>query len=569
MGIMIVKSAETIFDIFLSICILNYKLIDEVLFMKIALNNAYIPDFENMRFNRACVGIEGDRIVKISDSEIDADKKIDLDGAYLTPGLIDCHCHIESSYLVPFNFGNEIAQHATLHAVCDCHEIANVKGAEGLRFFMSNAEQSLCNLKFAVSSCVPATAFATSGGELSVDDIDYFLQQDDVVALGELMNVYGVANREDRFVEIIKLAKKYKKRVNGHAPHLEDDLLDRYISAGVEDDHESESYDELKKKIEKGLYVFIREGSAEQTEDDAYRIINEYPDRVMFCSDDKTIADIMKYGHMNYNLKKAISLGIEPILAVKVATYNGLKYYNLDAYSQVKEGYFADLAVFDEKFNVKNVIVKGEFIDKPDVEHTIPKQFINTIQLSKVNKIPDIEHKQIAIKAKSSSLITDKLEVDETVDEYDLDRDLLKLCVFERYGHNRKSACRIKGFGLKAGAMASSLAHDCHNVVAVGVNDEAIKIAVNSIIEMQGGLVLFDGRDIYSLRLDVGGVVSSLKPDIVVDKLRILNDKAHEIGSTLKAPFETLSFMALEVIPHIKLTDKGLFDVDRFSYVEG
>jgi len=533
--------------------------------MDIAINGVYIPDFESMRFIKKNVGIENKVIVSISEDYIKAKKTMDMDGFYLIPGLIDNHCHIESSHLTPSNFGNEIAKHGTLHAVCDCHEIANVKGRRGLEFFINEAKNSVCNLKFAVPSCVPATEFATSGGRIDVEDVDYFMQFKEVVALGELMNVPGVINRDEKFMKMIEIARKYNKRVNGHAPHLSKDMLHKYILAGVEDDHESETYDELKEKLEEGLRVFIREGSAEQTQDDAYRIIKEYPDRVMFCSDDKTIGDIMAYGHMDYNLKKAISLGIDPILAVKAATYNGLIYYGLDEFSEVKEGKKAYLVLLDDKFNVANVIIDGEIYTHKNSSSSIPDEFLNTLKIEKIENVPSIRNKKIAMGVTSGSLITEKVEV-LTDREFDLDADLLKLCVFERYGHNNKSACLVKGFGLKVGAMASSLAHDCHNIISVGVSEDAIKKVVNAVIENQGAMALFDGEKIYTLPLEVGGIVSSEDAPSVAKKVDVLKAKAGQIGCSLKDPFATLSFMALEVIPHLKLTDKGLFNVDEFKY---
>ncbi len=536
--------------------------------MDIAINNAYIPDFENLKFKKANVGIKEGKIALISTKPITADRMIDAKNGYLTPGLIDCHCHIESSHLMPSSFGNEILKHGTLHAVCDCHEIANVKGRNGLEFFINDAHNTPCNLKFAIPSCVPATDFATSGGKIDVEDVEYFLNFEDVVALGELMNMPAVINRDEKFMKMIEITKKHKKHINGHAPHLTGVDLDRYIAAGVEDDHENETYEEIKEKLQKGMHIFIREGSAEKTQDSAYRIINEYPDSVMFCTDDKTIGDIKKEGHINHNLKKAIKLGINPVLAIKVASYNGLKYYGLDKYSEIKTDNFAYLVLFDENFDVKTVILDGKIVSETQTKHDIPKELLHTINLNKVDEVPSIEHKNISMVVESGSLITKKETVEKNTKEFDIEKDILKLCVFERYGNSNKSACRIKGFGLKKGAIASSLAHDCHNIIAVGVSDDAILTAVNEVIRLQGGLVLFDGQNLYSLPLNVGGIVSSKNADDVVEDVELLQEKLKEIGCTLDDGFATLSFMALEVIPHIKLTDKGLFDVDRFEYVK-
>ncbi len=535
--------------------------------MNIAVNNVYIPDFENMRFVKKNVGIDNGYIAEVSDNTIEADQTIDGQKGYLTPGFIDCHCHIESSHLLPSCFGNEIVKHGTLHAVCDCHEIANVKGRKGLEFFIKEAKNSYCNLKFSVPSCVPATDFATSGGSIDTEDVEYFLNLDEVVALGELMNVPGIINREKKFMDMIKAAKKHKKRINGHAPNLSGEMLSKYISAGVEDDHESETYKELKEKINKGLYVFIREGSAEKTDDNAYKIIEEYPDRVMFCSDDKTAGDIIGYGHMDYNFKKALSLGIKPILALKAAAYNGLKYYGLDEFSEIKEGFKAHLILFDNEFNIKNIIINGETAAYKHTNANVPQEFLNSINTVYIDSVPPITNKEFCIGVKSGSLITEKINVDKDLPEYYLEKDLLKMCVFERYGHNNKSACRISGFGFKKGAIASSLSHDCHNIIAVGTSDNAIKTVVNEIIKRQGGIALFDGSNIHFLELRVGGIVSMKNAEEVSKQVEHLKKQSIKMGSKIEDAFAALSFMALEVIPHIKLTDRGLFDVDKFSYI--
>ncbi len=534
----------------------------------LSINNVLIPDFDKLIFERACVGIDKGLIVEISKRPLHAEKVIDGDFNYLTPGLIDCHCHIESSHLIPSEFGNEIMKHGTLHAVCDCHEIANVKGRKGLEFFIKNAEDTACNLKFAVPSCVPATKFATSGGRIDVSDVEYFLGFDEVVALGELMNVPAVINKENRFMRMIELAKQYHKRVNGHAPGLTGKTLKKYISAGVEDDHESETYKELEEKIKSGLHVFIREGSAEKSKNSAYKIIEKYPDKVMFCSDDKTIGDIINKGHINYNLKKAVRLGVNPVLSLKTASYNGLIYYGMEEFSEVKKGNRACLVLFDKAFNAKNAVIDGKIMHNRNIKSEIPENFLNSFNIKPVENVPKIGIPDLCISVKNGSLITDRLEVSRNAGEFDIENDMLKLAVFERYGHNNKQAARIKGFGLKKGAIASSFAHDCHNVLSVGISDYAIKKAVNKVIENQGGLALYDGNEIFLLSLKIGGIVSNQDPRKISEQVNLLKNKARELGSSLDDPFAMLSFMALEVIPKLKITDKGLFDVVNFRYVK-
>ena len=536
--------------------------------MDLQIKNVLVVDFENLTFKKLNVGIKDSIIAQLSQSEILAKENLNGDGLYLSPGLVDCHCHIESTHLTPSRFAQIVSRFGTLYVVADCHEIANVAGIDGLNYFMDNAKSSSINIFFAIPSCVPATSFATSGGKIDIEDVKKLIKNEMVLSLGELMNVPGVVNGEQKFLEMIKITKEAGKRINGHAPHLDLETLKKYRERGVEDDHESYSYDEIKQKLELGFFVFLREGSAEIAEDKAYKIVNEYPDRVAFCTDDKTVGDILNTGHINYNVKKAIKNGIDPALALKVASFNGLKYYGLDKYSEIKVGNVANLVLFDKEFNAKTVIVNGKPLRKQETISAKTPDFLkNSIHVKAPVFIPKIKNKSIAIKVNDGSLITDKLTVEPLGDEYDLKKDLLKLTVIERYGNGFSSACLIHGFGLKKGALASSLAHDCHNIVAVGTSDELLAKAIEKIIKMHGGQVVFDGESFTTLPLEIGGIVTSEEPKKVAKMVEKLKVAAHKLGCKLKSPFDTLSFMALEVIPHIKLTDKGLFDVDNFKYV--
>ncbi|WP_025209646.1 adenine deaminase [Hippea sp. KM1] len=536
--------------------------------MDLAINNAWVVDFDKLRFDKLSIGIKDGLIAKISPTPIKAKEAIDAEGLYLSTGLIDCHCHIESTHLTPKGFAEAVIDKGTLFAVADCHEIANVFGRKGLEFFIDDARDVDMQLRFAVPSCVPATGFATSGGRIDPDDVEYFLGFDEVVSLGELMNVPGVINRDEKFIKMIELARMHNKRVNGHAPHLDAQTLKLYKEAGVEDDHESYDYDELKQKIELGFFVFIREGSSEHSTNEAYKIIKEYPDRVAFCSDDKSVGDILEKGHIDYNLRKAISLGIEPALALKVASFNGLKYYGLDEFLGIKEGKRAYLVLFDEKFMPKTSITNGKIYKSIHKKSSPPEAFLNSIKVKTPIELPKIKHKGIAIGLKNGSLITQKLSIAHQEEEFNTKDDILKLVVIERYGHNNKAACFVKGFLLKKGAMATSLAHDCHNIVAVGTSDEEIERAVSAIIEMQGGQVVVNNDKITRLALPIGGIVSSDEPENIKESVIALKQAARELGCGLDDPLGMLSFLSLEVIPHIKLTDKGLFDVDKFCYIE-
>ncbi len=534
----------------------------------IAIYNVNIPDFENLKFFKSNVYLKDGKIDKITDEKLEAKKKIDGDSKILSPGLIDCHCHIESSYMIPQNFGKVLAKFGTLYAVADPHEIANVKSAKGVKFFIENAKKSPIKILFAIPSTVPASDFNTSGGKIGVEEVEELIDLPQVVGLGEMMNVPALVNNDEKFLKMMEIAKSRGKRVNGHMPSLPRDILMKLRDLGIEDDHESYHYEELKMKLELGFKVFIREGSPEQTHIEAYKIINEYPNSVMFCTDDKTTEDILSRGHINENLKKAIRAGINPVLALKIASYNGLKYYGLDEYSEVKEGNVANLVLFNDEFNPEIVFINGKIYEEREDEVIIEDEFLNTINLDVQDTVPQVPLKKVVMFVRDGSLITERIDLDKELEKPDLEKDILKMVLYERYGNNRKSATWIKGFGLKKGAIATSLSHDCHNILAVGVDDESILKVVNEIIRNQGGQALFDGEKIYYLPLRVCGVVSRLDYEKLAENVKKLKEKARQLGSNLHDPFAMLSFMALEVIGHIKLTDRGLFDVDKFEYVK-
>ncbi len=532
--------------------------------MDLAINNALVADFDTLTFKRLNVGIKDGIIEKISNIPIEAKETIDAKENYLTPGLIDCHCHIESTHLIPSRFAEVIVGFGTLHVVTDCHEIANVAGVQGLDYFIEDAKKTPLNIKLAAPSCVPATEFATSGGKIEPEDIENLLKRSDVVALGELMNVPGVVNGEKKFLKMIEHAKRIGKRINGHAPDLDIDTLKKYKEMGVDDDHESYSYKEIKQKLELGFFVFLREGSTEITEDSAYKLLEEYPDRVAFCTDDKSVSDILKSGHINFNIRKAIKNGIKPILALKAASYNGLKYYGMAEYSEIKKGNKAFLVIFDKDFNTKDVILNGKILKKPIFGKAEPPERLKySINVKTPLEIPQVKTKNIAIGVNDGTLITDKIYLDQDSKK----KDLLKLVVIERYGFGNKSACFVKGFGLKKGALASSLSHDCHNIIAVGKDDNSIKDAVEEIVKLNGGQAVCDGEKIFSLPLEIGGIVTDNRAEDVAKAKEKINSLAKSLGCKLQSPFDMLTFLALEVIPHLKLTDRGLFDVDNFTYV--
>lgn len=540
--------------------------------MRTVFYNAFIPDFKRDTFYKSNVLVEGEVIKEISDTDFSADLEYDINDSYIVPGLMDCHVHIESSHLSPSKFGNLVAGKGTLHLVTDNHEIANVGGMEALEYFFNDSYGSFfCNIRFAVPSCVPATDFSTSGASLSSENVCKLLERKDVVALGELMDNYGVINSDDKFSKMIERAYDLGKVVNGHAPGLSGANLKKYIRAGVMDDHESESYGDIKEKLESGMFIFLREGSAEHTSEEAYKLIDEYPEKIMFCTDDKSVNHIIDYGHIDYNLNKALKLGVSPINALKAAGYNGLRYYGMSEYAEIKPGAAASFIVcdMDKDFVARDIFVEGrniKDIDKTVSGTTPPSSLLSSVRLPAQKTVPAVESETYCIKANDGSIVTEKTIC--SGETFDTEKDILKLCIFERYGKGNKTACKIKGFNIKRGGMASSIAHDSHNIIAVGASDDAVLKVVNSVIENQGGLSVFDGQELYTVPLELGGLIANSEERELYENITELNRIVKRMNVSLTDPFGTLSFMALEVIPHLKLTDQGLFDVDNFTFVK-
>jgi adenine deaminase len=551
--------------------------------MEIAINNAIIPDFLRMKWQKGHVGIENGKVKLVSQKKLTAKNIIDAEEKVVSPGLIDCHCHVESSYLTPYYFSQLIAKYGTLKAVADCHEIANVAGLAGVKYFIDNAKLGEININFAASSCVPSSSFVQGGGTLSIDDISELLHMKEVLALGEIMDINGVLNKDPRILAIVAIAQKLNKPINGHAAGLSGEKLIDYINiAHVGYDHDNEGANEIEEKLRLGLKIFLREGSATTTELKAYRLAEKYPDDLMYCTDDKTAADILERGHINFHLKKAVTAGLDPLLALKLGTFNGYKYYNIEG-GTVAEGSPANLVLFNdlEAFEPFLVIVNGEIYKEKYDDFDIPNELLHSINVVEPNKVPALkgEAKNLVITAQDGSLITGKERLELllppptktpiaiNIPDFIVEKDLLKLVNIDRYGGQNLAAARIRGFGLKKGAIGTSLSHDCHNLLVLGTNDNNIRAVVKKILQIEGGLVCFDERNYYILRLNIGGVVSKNEPMEVKTSMEQLNSCVKKLGCGFKDTFATLSFMALEVIPHLKLTSKGLFDVDANTFV--
>lgn len=494
---------------------------------------------------------------------------------YILPGFIDAHLHIESSLLCPSRFAEVVVPYGTTCVIADPHEIANVLGVDGIEYMINDSKQVPLKIYFSAPSCVPATKFETSGAELDTNEIEELLESNEIVGLGEVMNFPGVLGDDPDLLRKIEVARQHDKKVDGHAPKLTGEDLAKYVSHGISTDHECTSYEEAKEKAELGVKVMIREGSTKNMED-LIPIANEYD--VSFVTDDMRVNDLLE-GHMNSILRKAVALGLDPIRAIKSVTINPASHYNLPCGS-ISPGRSADLVeVSDlENFDVGKVFIDGEMVAKNGKAsfEKKPMEMGSNINVNKKEpknfkvRSNNSEENVRVIQLIKNSLITRELIAKLSVKDDDIlpstEDDILKIAVVERYGHNNIATGFIKGFNLKRGAIASSIAHDSHNIIVVGVDNKSIADAVNEIIDMNGGLVAVDGET-AKLELPVAGLMSMERGEIVSEQLEDIHEKVKELGCTLSDPFSTLSFMALLVIPELKLSDKGLFDSKNFKLV--
>src|SRR6187551_3422627 len=507
---------------------------------------------------------------------------------YILPGFVDSHVHIESSMLVPSEFAKLAVVHGTVATVSDPHEIANVCGMEGVEFMIENGKTVPFKFNFGAPSCVPATIFETAGAALDSTDVEKLLQRDEIKYLSEMMNFPGVLNEDEEVMKKIASAHRLLKPVDGHAPGLRGDLAKQYIAAGITTDHECFTKEEALDKLQNGMKILIREGSAAKNFEALIDLLNDYPNQMMFCSDEKH-PDSLVLGHIDQLCERAVAKGINVYKVLQAACINPVLHYKLDV-GLLKEGDPADFIVVKdlEKFKVVKTYINGELVaeeGKSKIESR-ESNVINNFSCSKkevndfhylLNKYGDEENiEQVnVIEALDGQLITNKLlksitevNVRNGLLESHPGNDILKIVVVNRYKDAPIAKAFIKNFGLKQGAIASSVAHDSHNIVAVGVNDESICKAVNLVIEKQGGVsVVGSGKEIV-LALPVAGLMSNEDGYKIAASYTAIDKMVkEELGSTLSSPFMTLSFMALLVIPHLKLSDKGLFDGDSFSFV--
>ena len=518
-------------------------------------------------------------IEKISD-EADPSSK------FILPGFIDSHVHIESSMLVPSEFARMAVVHGTVATISDPHEIANVCGMEGVEFMIENGKTVPFKFNFGAPSCVPATVFETAGATLDVKDVTSLLKRKEIKYLSEMMNFPGVLFKDKSVMQKIAAAHQQNKPVDGHAPGLRGEQAKQYIEAGISTDHECFTYEEALEKLQYGMKIIIREGSAAKNFEALIELLNDWPEVMMFCSDDKH-PDSLVLGHINQLCARAVAKGIDLFKVLKAACVNPVMHYKLDV-GLLRKGDAADFIVVKDlkKFEVVKTYINGALVAEEgrSLFKTSRSEIINNFSCSKKSAadfaLPwNGKNENPVIEALDGQLITNKLSVKpKVVDNYivsDVANDILKIVVVNRYQSAPVASSMIKNFGIRKGAIASSVAHDSHNIVAVGVDDESICHAVNLVIEHKGGISCVcpaapnGSWTEMALPLPVAGLMSNEDGYMIAAQYEQLDRMAKvELGATLASPYMTLSFMALLVIPHLKLSDKGLFDGDRFEFVQ-
>jgi adenine deaminase len=499
---------------------------------------------------------------------------------FILPGFIDSHVHIESSMLIPSEFAKLAVVHGTVATVSDPHEIANVCGIEGVEYMIENGKTVPFKFNFGAPSCVPATVFETTGASLDAVAVENLLAKDEILYLSEMMNFPGVLNHDKEVFSKINSAKKYNKPVDGHAPGLMGNDAKKYIEAGISTDHECFTEEEALNKLNHGMKILIREGSAAKNFEALIGLLNDYEDEIMFCSDDKHPDNLVK-GHINELCRRAIAKRIDIFKVLKAACINPVKHYKLNV-GLLKQGDPADCIMVENlnDFKVIATYINGELVAEKGISkiETQTARVINNFDCSKKNPADFIiaikDFKGQVIEALDGQLITGKLaaapkEINGFLNS-DVEKDILKIAVVNRYQDAPVSIAFIKNFRLKKGAIASSVGHDSHNIIAVGVDDESLCEAINLVIENKGGISVADSSSPslnQILPLPVAGLMSNEDGYKVAEKYTEIDRAAKELGSHLSAPFMTLSFMALLVIPHLKLSDKGLFDGDSFRLI--
>ncbi|WP_028887868.1 adenine deaminase [Tenacibaculum ovolyticum] len=528
-----------------------------------------IVDVKNKRIYKGTVEVVDGKIKEIREVNHSQEN-------FIIPGFVDAHIHIESSMLVPSEFAKIAVTHGTVATVSDPHEIANVLGVKGVDFMIENGKKVPLKFNFGAPSCVPATSFESAGAIIDSDDIKLMMENPDIKYLAEMMNYPGVLFDDEEVLKKIQHAKNNNKPIDGHAPGLRGDDVTKYISAGITTDHECFTYEEALEKLQKGMKVIIREGSAAKNFEALIDLLPDHFENMMFCSDDKHPDDLL-VGHINQLCERAVSKGVNVFKVLQAACINPVKHYNLDV-GLLEKGDDADFIVVDslEKFNVLQTYINGELVSEngESFVKSVDFEVLNNFDTDKKN-VTDFEFKSSAekirvIEALDGELVTNEIEANSLIKDGNLvsntQNDVLKMTVVNRYKNAEPSIAFIKNFGLKEGAIASSVGHDSHNIIAVGVSDEAICRAVNLLIENRGGVCAVTKSEEKIVSLPVAGIMSDKSAEEIGKSYAELDKMAKQMGSTLRAPYMSLSFMALLVIPSLKLSDKGLFDGNTFKF---
>ena len=506
--------------------------------------------------------------------------EVDCTGKIILPGFLDAHIHLESSLVSPTEFVKAVLPHGTTTVVTDPHEIANVMGTDGIEYMLQATEDLPVDVRFMLPSCVPATPLDESGAILDYRAIDSFYDHPRVQGLAEMMNFVGAINGDEQTVEKIVAAQAHHKKIDGHAPDLQGNDLNAYIAAGVYSDHECHDVKDAIAKLERGQFIMIREGTAARNLEALMPLLTgKYADRCMFCTDDKHPNDLLEKGHIDYIVKKAISLGADPITAVKVACHNAARYFLLNNRGGISPGYLADFVIIDnfQDFNIEQVYKKGVLMvdhgeiqdfPSPEIEPYLVERAHKTFHVAALTAEDFAEKRPRGIIGMVDGEIT---TVDAGYsDRIDVEYDVLKIAVVERHKNTHHIGIGyIQGYGLKSGAVATSISHDSHNIIVVGTNETDMAAAVNRVVELNGGIVVWDGgQPVAEVPLAIAGIMSDEPLVTVNEKLETAKDTAHKLGVNPGIdPFMTLSFMALPVIPSLRITTRGVFDVTTQSYV--
>lgn len=506
--------------------------------------------------------------------------EVDVSDKIVLPGFIDAHIHLESSLVSPKEFAKAVLPHGTTTVITDPHEIANVMGTDGIEYMLQATEDLPVDVRFMLPSCVPATPMDESGANLDYRAIDSFYDHPRVQGLAEMMNFVGAINGDQQVVEKIVASQAHHKKIDGHAPDLVGNDLNAYIAAGVYSDHECHDLNDAIAKLQRGQFIMIREGTAARNLDAlAPLLCDKYVERCMFCTDDKHPNDLLEKGHIDYIVKRALSLGVEPITAIKAACHNAARYFLLNNRGAIAPGYLGDFVIIDnfENFNIEKVYKRGELMvsngvvkdfDVPEVEPYLEARAHDTFHVGKLTAEDFADHRPRGV----IGMVNGEITTTDAgyADRIAVDYDVLKIAVVERHKNTRHIGIGyIQGYGLTSGAVATSISHDSHNIIVVGTNEEDMAAAVNRLVELKGGIVVYDKGQVQAeVPLAIAGIMSD-EPLVEVNrKLEDAKEKAFSLGVNREIdPFMTLSFMALPVIPTLRITTRGVIDVVSQQYI--